>query len=73
MLLLPLALMGCKKHDVSARPVGAEVHLQPLLGLPPVPFPRENPPTAETIALGRKLFYDKHVSVDGSFILRIVS
>jgi cytochrome c peroxidase len=32
------------------------------LGLPPVPIPADNPPTLETIALGRKLFYDKKLS-----------
>lgn len=63
-LLLPLA--GCKAKPVSARPIGAEVHIQPLLGLPPVPIPKDNPPTADTIALGRMLFYDKRVSVDNS-------
>lgn len=63
-LLLPLA--GCKAKPVSARPIGAEVHIQPLLGLPPVPIPTDNPPTVDTIALGRKLFYDKRVSVDNT-------
>jgi len=43
-------------------PVGAVVHIAAPLGLPPVPIPRDNPPTAETIALGRKLFYDKRLS-----------
>ncbi|MEZ2345543.1 cytochrome-c peroxidase [Terriglobus sp. RCC_193] len=69
-VLLCLAVLllsaGCKKEEVSARPIGAEVHIQPLLGLPPVPIPKNNPPTADTIALGRRLFYDRRVSVDNT-------
>jgi cytochrome c peroxidase len=36
------------------------------LGLPPVPVPPDNPPTAETIALGRRLYYDPALSVDNT-------
>jgi cytochrome c peroxidase len=31
-----------------------------------VPVPADNPPTAETIALGRRLYYDPGLSVDGT-------
>ena len=34
----------------------------PPLGLPPVPVPAANPPTADKIALGRKLFFDRRLS-----------
>jgi len=34
----------------------------PPLGLPPVPVPDDNPPTASKIALGRKLFFDRRLS-----------
>ncbi len=34
------------------------------MDLPPVPIPPDNPPTAETIALGRRLFYDPSLSKD---------
>ncbi len=47
-------------------PVGAVVEIKPPLGLPPVPIPADNPPTAETIALGRKLFYDTRFSKDNT-------
>jgi cytochrome c peroxidase len=57
--------IGCKK-PVSDRPVGAIVQIKAPLGLPPVPIPADNPPTAETITLGRKLFYDKKLSKDNS-------
>jgi cytochrome c peroxidase len=48
------------------RPVGKPVHIVAPLGLPPVPIPADNPPTAETIALGRRLYYDPILSVDKS-------
>ncbi|MGC2398196.1 MAG: cytochrome c peroxidase [Acidobacteriaceae bacterium] len=38
------------------------VTIKPPLGLPQVPIPADNPPTRETIALGRKLFYDPRLS-----------
>ena len=34
-------------------------------GLPPVPFPEDNPQTAEKIALGDKLFHDTRLSTTG--------
>jgi cytochrome c peroxidase len=54
---------GCKK-TVSEMPIGKVVTIKPPLGLPPVPTPSDNPPTAETIALGRVLFYDTRLSKD---------
>lgn len=47
-----------------ARPVGTPLTIKAPLGLPPVPVPADNPPTAETIALGRRLYYDAGLSVD---------
>ena len=38
----------------------------PLLGLPPVPVPVDNPQTDEKVALGKKLFHDKRFSIDGT-------
>lgn len=49
-----------------AKPIGAVVEIQAPLGLPPVPIPADNPPTAETIALGRRLFYEKRFSSDAT-------
>ena len=46
------------------RPIGKPVEIKAPLGLPPVPIPADNPPTEETIALGRRLFYDPIISVD---------
>ena len=42
------------------------VAIEAPVGLPPVPIPADNPPTAETIALGRQLFYDVRLSKDNS-------
>ncbi len=38
----------------------------PPLGLPPVPIPADNPLTREKIALGRKLFFDRRLSLNGT-------
>ncbi len=38
----------------------------PPLGLPEVPVPADNPLTHERIALGRKLFYDRRLSLNGT-------
>jgi cytochrome c peroxidase len=50
----------------TALPVGKTVQIKAPLGLPPVPIPADNPPTADTIALGRRLYYDPQLSVDGT-------
>jgi len=55
-----------ENHPYSAMPAGKSVVIQPPLGLPPVPVPPDNPPTADTIALGRKLYYDAGLSLDGT-------
>ncbi|MDA1312336.1 MAG: c-type cytochrome [Acidobacteria bacterium] len=65
-----ITLVSCAEPvpegPVSSMPIGASITIEPPLGLPPVPVPADNPPTAETIALGRKLYYDKTLSVDKS-------
>lgn len=50
----------------AARPIGTPVSLPAPLGLPPVPIPEDNPPTAEAIALGRELYFSPLLSVDGT-------
>ncbi len=52
------------KAEAAAHPIGTPIAIAVPLGLPPVPIPAGNPPTAETVALGRKLFYDRRLSVD---------
>ncbi len=48
----------------TTRVVGTAVAIEAPLGLPPVPIPADNPPTADSIALGRKLFFDVRLSGD---------
>ena len=40
---------------------------QPPLGLPAVPVPDNNPISADKIALGRKLFFDRRLSINNTF------
>lgn len=53
-----------QRAAAPAKPTGTVVEVTAPLGLPPVPIPEDNPPTAETITLGRKLYYDPILSVD---------
>ncbi len=39
---------------------------KPQLGLPPLPTPENNPLTAEKIALGRQLFFDRRLSLNNT-------
>lgn len=50
----------------SAKPIGKPMSLPAPLGLPPVPVPADNPLTEETVALGRRLYYDTALSVDNT-------
>lgn len=50
----------------GVKPVGKPVEIKAPLGLPPVPIPVDNLPTQETIALGRRLYYDSIISADRS-------
>src|ERR1700741_3936927 len=53
-------------QPAAIRPIGKPIAITPPLGLPPVPIPAGNPPTAETIALGRQLYYDPILSADNT-------
>ena len=50
----------------EAVPIGSVVEIKAPLGLPPVPIPADNPPTAETIVLGRRLYYETSLSSDNT-------
>jgi cytochrome c peroxidase len=52
--------------DAGSRPIGRIITITPPLGLPPVPVPDDNPLTAETVDLGRRLFFEKSFSIDGT-------
>src|SRR5579885_3174299 len=53
-------------QSAAVMPIGKPLQIKAPLGLPPVPIPADNPPTAETIELGRRLYYDPILSSDGS-------
>ncbi|AHD10511.1 cytochrome-c peroxidase [Phaeobacter gallaeciensis] len=40
--------------------------LTPQLGLPPLVYPADNPPTATRIALGRQIFFDRALSINNT-------
>ncbi len=52
--------------NVAVMPAGKPLQIKAPLGLPPVPIPADNPPTAETVALGRRLYYDPVLSADNT-------
>ena len=49
-----------------AKAIGQPLEVPIPLGLPPVPIPADNPITADQVALGRRLYYDGNLSVDGT-------
>jgi cytochrome c peroxidase len=63
--LLLISCVGCKP-PVSSKPIGAPIQIHAPLGLPPVPIPKDNWPTVESIALGRRLFYETRLSKDNT-------
>ena len=65
LLIIVLDVCGCR-HPAGSKPLGPTVAIAVPLGLPVLPVPKDNPPTVDTIALGRKLFYDRRVSVDST-------
>lgn len=54
------------KATMDLLPTGKLLQIKAPLGLPPVPIPADNPPTAETVALGRLLYYDTSLSADST-------
>jgi cytochrome c peroxidase len=71
LLALCHLLISCKPKPTAsslspAKPIGTPITIAAPLGLPPVPVPADNPPTEETVALGRRLYYDTGLSVDNS-------
>lgn len=51
-IILPLFLLNCRTNSYQVLPLGEVI------------TPKDNPTTAEKIALGRKLFFDKRLSLD---------
>ncbi len=55
-----------KPAAAAGGPVGTPVEPKIPLGLPKLPIPEDNPLTKEKIALGKKLYFDKRLSKDGT-------
>lgn len=60
----PISAETCPADPESWTKAALERILVPQLGLPPVPHPVDNPPTEAKIALGRKLFFDRRLSIN---------
>jgi cytochrome c peroxidase len=65
-IICGLAITSGAQKNSEVMPIGQPTHIKTPLGLPPVPIPAENPPTAATIALGRRLYYDPGLSADNT-------
>jgi cytochrome c peroxidase len=53
-----LALLQAQQTTHPTFPFSKGRAIRVPWGLPALPIPPDNPPTAETIALGRRLFFD---------------
>lgn len=69
LVVLPLSANETKTLNGDTPTQGEQAALariaDPPLGLPEVPVPVDNPPTAAKISLGRKLFFDERLSHSG--------
>jgi cytochrome c peroxidase len=55
-----------EEKPAPASPAEAATLPEVPAGLPPVPVPDDNPMTAEKVALGKMLYFDKRLSSDGT-------
>jgi cytochrome c peroxidase len=68
LVALLLLLTGCSRQEavVEAHARGRILPAQPPLGLPPLPDQARKNVTQEVVELGRRLFFEKRLSADGS-------
>lgn len=59
---MPVAQMSAVQRPGADAPLAIDTPL----GLPALPFPADNPPTAAKVELGRKLFFDRRLSFNGT-------
>ena len=70
LFVIVLSAVSCSSPKEAAKapppagPVGTPIEIPVPLGLPPVAAPANNKPTVETVALGKKLYYDVKLSAD---------
>lgn len=62
--LQPIAASACEDGGEDWATRALERSLAQPLGLDPVPYPADNPPTRAKIELGRKLFFDRRLSIN---------
>ncbi len=65
--LIPLLLLSCSRDPeiaLTAGSVNCEMNLPPHF--PPIPYPADNLPSADRIALGKALFYETRFSKNGN-------
>ena len=65
-LVVAVLLLGACAKTAGTRPIGKNIEIVPPLGLPALPVAADNPPTAETLALGKKLYFDTRLSADAT-------
>lgn len=66
MVVVASLLLGACGKMASERPIGKKIEIVAPLGLPALTIPGDNPVTLETLALGKKLFFDPRLSGDSS-------
>jgi cytochrome c peroxidase len=65
-IVAPVLIYRRAEHVRPVRPIGKPQTIATPLGLPPVPVPADNPSTVETVALGKRLYFDEALSIDNS-------
>lgn len=65
-ILAQICLVGCSEVDGSMESEQSSFEVEKPADFPVMPEPRDNPTTAEKVELGRRLFYDKQMSLDYS-------
>lgn len=63
--MFSLLATGLVVNSENAQAMGREVIIEVPLGLPDLPVPEDNPMTLEKIELGKMLFFDTRLSIDG--------
>ncbi len=69
LLLVVIAFVGCGRNTAPvAETFTPEIQSLPagLTSYEAMPIPPDNPMTPEKVALGRQLFFDERLSIDGS-------
>ena len=66
-MIMTESTSGClEDFSLHSEEADSVLESSTLLGLPDVPVPEDNPLTQEKVALGKRLFFDKRLSEDGS-------